>query len=232
MTAAGATPADAAKRAAGEAAAREIRPGMVVGLGTGSTAAFAIKAIGARVREGLDIVAVATSERSAAIARSLGITVRDFADVAAIDLGIDGVDEIDPAFRAIKGAGGAMLREKIVATSAARMIAVADPSKRVATLGTAAVPVEVLPFARAFVTARVTALGAVAKLRIGANGQCWLSDQGNIVLDCRFGSIADPAVLAGTLAAIPGLLGHGLFLDEIDEVYVGAERLVRHSGPT
>ncbi len=212
-----------AKRAAAIAAVAEVRAGMLIGLGTGSTVAFALDALGARVRDGLRIEAVATSLATATAARRLGIPVREFAEVTAIDLAIDGVDEIDAAFRAIKGAGGAMLREKVVAASAARMIAIADARKAVKALGQAPVPIEVLPFALGFVTARAEALGARATLRLRADGSRWPSDQGNAILDCAFGAIGDAAALADALAEIPGLLGHGLFLDEIDALYLGDE---------
>lgn len=208
-----------AKRAAARAAVAEIAGGMVVGLGTGSTVAFAIEALGERVAAGLAITAVATSLRTDAAARAAGIMLVALPSSGMIDLGIDGVDEIDPSFRAIKGAGGALLREKIVAAAAARMIAIADRSKRVDRLG-AAVPVEVLPFACALVIRQVTALGAEPTLRRTATGDVWTSDQGNLVLDCRFGAITDPGSLAERLDAVPGLLGHGIFLDEIDALYV------------
>ncbi len=218
---------DAWKQAAAHAAVAEVADGMIVGLGTGSTAAHAIAAIGARVARGLAIRAVATSLHTHRAALAAGIAMLDFADVPAIDLCIDGVDEIDPALRAIKGGGGAMLREKIVATAATRMIAIADATKPVAQLGMRPVPVEVLPFARAFVSARIAALGGQPVLREAA-GAVWHSDQGNILLDCAFGQIADPAALADALAAIPGLLGHGLFLDEIAAAYVaGADGVLR-----
>ena len=164
---------------------------MVVGLGTGTTAAFAIHALGRRVAEGLVIEAVATSEATARAARAAGVSIRDLADIAAIDLCIDGVDEIDPSFAAIKGAGGAMLREKIVASAARRMIAIADGSKAVDRLGGKPVPVEVLPSARAFVAARIGAFGGAPLLRRDAAGDAWRTDQGNIILDCRFAANAD-----------------------------------------
>ena len=220
--------ADEEKRLAGEGAALEVEAGMLVGLGTGSTAAFAIAALGRRVRDGLSITAVASSARTALAAARAGILLRDLADVATIDLCIDGVDEIDPDFRAIKGGGGAMLREKIVATAARRMIAIADSTKPVARLGARPVPVEVLPVARAFVAAHVTALGGEPILRRGADGAPTMTDQANLILDCRFAAIEEPARLAARLDAIPGLLGHGLFLSEIDSLYLGtAGGLVR-----
>ena len=210
------------KRLAALAAAEEVRDGMLVGLGTGSTAAFLIEELGRRVAAGLRIEATATSEASEALAAKVGIAVRPFAGIAAVDLAIDGADEIDPALRAIKGAGGAMLREKVVAASARRMVVIADGSKRVDQLGAAPLPVEVLPFAHQFVAARLRALGAEPVLR-KAETDPYLTDQGNLVLDCRFSGLPDPAGLARDLSAIPGVLGHGLFLDEVDAVYVAQD---------
>lgn len=219
------------KRLAAEAAVAEIEDGMLVGLGSGSTAAYAIAAIGARVKAGLAIDAVATSLASAALASRHGIELLDFEDVSSVDLVIDGADELDPALRAIKGAGGAMLREKIVASAAKRMVVVADGSKRVSRLGAAPVPVEVLPFARSFVTAKLRRLGAEPVLR-RAGAHPYLTDQNNIVLDCAFAVLDATDELAAALAAIPGVLGHGLFLREVDAAYIAAcgnvERLERH----
>lgn len=211
------------KKAAALAAAAEIHDGMLIGIGTGSTVAFLIDELGGRVRAGLRIEAVATSIASETAARTAGITVRDFAAIAAIDLAIDGVDAIDPAFRAIKGGGGAMLREKVVAAAAHRMVAIADGTKAVAALGTTKLPVEVLPFACSFVAARLSALGATVRRRDGS-----VTDNGNLVLDAVFGAIPDPASLATAIAAIPGALGHGLFLDEIDALYVADRGAVRY----
>ena len=205
------------KRAAAEAAIAEVRDGMLVGLGTGSTVAFAIDAL---IRARLRIDTVATSEDSAAKARAGGLIVRDFADVAHVDVTIDGADEIDPQLRAIKGAGGAMLREKIVAAASTRMIVIADASKRVAALGAAKLPVEVLPFARAFVADRLRALGAQVERRNG------LTDNGNIILDAQFGAIPDPEALSRAIDATPGALGHGLFLTEVDAAYVARHGIV------
>lgn len=213
--------ADPDKRAAALAAADEIQPGMLVGLGTGSTAAFLIDELGRRFAQGLRFRAVATSLASEAQAIALGIPILPFADVAHIDLAIDGADEIDPQLRAIKGAGGAMLREKCVAASAARMVVIADGSKRVAQLGKAPVPCETLPFARSFVEGALAEAGAQVVLRGG--GTPALTDQGNLIFDCHFGLIADPAALAAHLAAIPGLVGHGLFIGEVDGLYCGED---------
>ncbi|MGN6269701.1 MAG: ribose-5-phosphate isomerase RpiA [Sphingomonas sp.] len=207
------------KRLAAEAAVAEIEDGMLVGLGSGSTAAFAIAAIGKRVSDGLAIDAVATSLASEALARRHGIALLDFEDVASVDLVIDGTDEIDPAFRAIKGAGGAMLREKVVAAAAKRMVVVADGRKRVARLGGVPVPIEVLPFARSFVAGEVRRLGAEPVLR-RAGADPYLTDQDNIVFDCAFAQLDMPDEVAVALSAIPGVLGHGLFLREVDAAYI------------
>jgi ribose 5-phosphate isomerase A len=209
------------KKAAAVAAVAEVQDGMLVGLGTGSTAAFAIRALGERVAEGLQVRAVVTSEASGVLAREVGIDVLDFADVAQVDLTIDGADEIDSRCFAIKGAGGAMLREKIVAAASARMIVIADGSKRVERIGAAKLPVEVLPFAKAYVMRVLTDMKAAPVIR--AN---YRTDQNNIVIDCRFPSLEDPRATAAMLSAIPGILGHGLFLDEVATAYIARNGIV------
>ncbi|MEO5493954.1 MAG: ribose-5-phosphate isomerase RpiA [Sphingomonas sp.] len=214
------------KRLAAEAAVAEIGDGMLVGLGSGSTVAFAIAAIGRRLAEWPAATFFSTSQRTTNAAREAGIPIARFADQAELDLVIDGVDEIDPQFRAIKGGGGAMLREKIVASAARRMVAIADGSKRVAGLGKAPVPVEILPFARSFVAARAKALGADPVLRVTPAGKEFRTNQGNLILDCHFGAITDPQRLALDIQAIPGALGHGLFLTEIDAAYVAIDGIV------
>jgi len=203
---------------------------MRVGLGTGSTAAFAIAALGEAVARGLRITTVATSLETARRAQAAGLIVLDFDRLEWVDIGIDGADEIDGQLRAIKGGGGAMLREKIVAASARRMIAIVDDSKKVQRLGTRPVPIEVLPFAAGFVSRQIEAIGGRVACRM-KNGAPYRTDQHNVVLDCSFGAIDDPEVLAAATDGIPGLLGHGLFLQEIDIAYVGsaagAHRLAR-----
>ena len=213
------------KRLAAEAAVAEVRDGMLVGLGTGSTAKHAIDAVGALVARGLRIRAVATSIASARQAQALGVELLDMADVARVDLTIDGADEINGALVAIKGAGGAMLREKVVAAASARMVVIADGSKHVHRLGTAPVPVEVVPFAREAVKAAVTALGGAPVLRRAGEG-VYLTDQENLVLDCRFDPFPEPRALAVALQAVPGLVGHGLFLDEVDAAYLSSNGTV------
>jgi len=208
------------KRLAAEAAVAEIRDGMLVGIGSGTTVAFAIEAIGRRLGDWPATRFFATSQGSWRAAHAAGIAIASFAATARLDLTIDGADEIDPAFRAIKGGGGAMLREKIVAAASDRMVVIADGTKRVAALGTAPVPVEVLPFARSFVAARVAELGADPVLRMTAAERAYRTNQGNLVLDCHFPGIPDPAALAVALQAVPGMLGHGLFLTEVDAAYI------------
>jgi ribose 5-phosphate isomerase A len=216
------------KRAAAKAAVAEIEAGMKVGLGTGTTAAFAIEALARRLADGLTCKALATSENTADHARKAGISLLNFDDVTDIDLCIDGVDEIDPDFRAIKGAGGAMLREKIVASAAKRVIAIADLSKRVDRLGARPLPVEVLPFARAFVERRLAELGCNPILRLEDRRRPLRTDQGNIIFDCHFAVLGDLALLDGRLSSIPGVMGHGLFLSQIDALYLGtSEGVVR-----
>lgn len=212
------------KRLAAEAAAAEVRDGMLVGLGTGSTAAHMIRALGRRVAAGLRIEAVATSLVSAELARSLGIAVRDFAGVARVDLTIDGADEIDDRLMVVKGAGGAMLREKCVAEASDRMVVIADGAKRVERIGRARVPVEVLPFARASVE-RALAERCEPALRL-AGAEPYRTDNGAYVMDCAFPNLSDPHDAARWLQAIPGALGHGLFLREVDGAYIAADGVV------
>ena len=221
----------ALKRIAAIAAVAEVMDGMMVGLGTGSTAAFAIAALGERALGGLQITTVATSVETAHLAQAAGLTVLAFDKLDHVDIGIDGADAFDHDFRAIKGGGGALLREKIVATAARRMIAIIDDSKLVQHLGTHPLPVEVLPFAAGFVSRRIEAIGGMATLRM-AGTIPYRTDQQNAVFDCDFGPIDDPKMLAAALSTIPGLLGHGLFLDEFDVAYVasneGVRRLLRN----
>lgn len=207
------------KRAAAAAAVEEVRAGMVVGLGTGSTAAHVVQLLGTRVAAGLDIAAVATSRTTEAAARAAGLRLVPPDERAAIDLCIDGVDEIDPRLCAIKGGGGAMLLEKIVATLARRNIAIADASKQVERLGAHAIPIEILPAARGLVRREIARLGGSPELRL-REGEPWVTDAGHHILDARFPMLADPVALASALSAIPGALGHGLFLTEIDALYV------------
>ncbi len=209
---------DADKRLAAAAAVDEVCDNMLVGLGTGSTAAHVIALLAER---GLGIETVATSRASAELAERLGLKVRPFDEVARVDLAIDGADAIDADLCAVKGAGGAMLREKIVAAAADRMIVIADGSKRVERLGSTKLPIEILPFARAFVMERLSGLFGRLDERAG-----YRTDNGNIVVDGHGWNDADLPGLAAALAAIPGVVGHGLFLSEIDAAYIADNGVV------
>ena len=206
--------ADTAKHIVGVAAAELVEPGMLLGLGTGTTAAFLVRALAERLRAGLTIKgAVPTSQETAQLAGNLGIPLVSLDSYPTLDLAIDGADEIDPQLNLIKGAGGALLREKIVATAARRFVVIGDSSKLVPRLGTHfALPVEVVPFAQTPVQRRLEALGASVELRMRA-GQLFITDNQNVILDCRFpNGIADPTGLQEQIRAIVGVVEHGLFL--------------------
>jgi ribose 5-phosphate isomerase A len=209
------------KAAAAEAAVAAIADGMLVGLGSGSTAAHAVRAVGRRVADGLRIECVATSRATETLARSVGLAIRPFDGIARLDLTIDGADEIDPALRAIKGGGGALLREKVVAAASDRVAIVVDSSKLVARLGAFPVPIEVLPFASAWVMRALGDLGGTVTRRQAADGTTFRTDQGNVIFDTAFGPIEDAVALGAHLARVPGIVEHGLFLDEIDTVFIG-----------
>jgi len=210
---------DAAKRAAGESAAEAVEDGMVVGLGTGSTAAYAILAIGEAVDAGLDVTGVPTSFQSRELAREAGIPLADLDDVS-VDIAIDGADQIADG-DLVKGGGAAHTREKIVDTAADRFLVVVDPTKDAAVLDYP-VPLEVLPAARTTVASAIEGLGGDPTLRRAErkDGPV-VTDNGNLVLDCDFGAIDDPAGLAATLAQLPGVVEHGLFVGVADEVHLG-----------
>ena len=209
---------EASKRRVAARALAYVEAGMRLGLGTGSTAEQFIALLGERVHEGLDVVCVPTSERSRVQAEALGISLSTLDDLSELDLTIDGADEFDPQLRLIKGAGGALLREKIVAAASARMIVIADASKRVAQLGRCPLPVEVDPFGLASTARQVRKAGDAVgargdvSLRRNANGAPFLTDGGHHILDCRFDPIPDPEALASRLVAIPGVVEHGLFI--------------------
>jgi ribose 5-phosphate isomerase A len=194
---------------------------MVVGLGTGSTAAFALEALAERMRAGLRIVGVPTSNATAEHARALGIPLKGFAEHEEIDLTIDGADEVERRSLAlIKGHGGALLREKIVAAASRRVVIVADETKLVDRLGGKAVPVEIVPFGWQATCRRLERLGAAVTQRHGADDAAFVTDGGNRIADCSFGPIADPADLAQRIKAVIGVIESGLFIDLAGEVIV------------
>ena len=203
---------DQEKEAAARASLRFVKDGQVVGLGTGSTAAYFIKLLGEEVKDGLRVRGIPTSIRSRELAVSLGIPVITLDDCQEIDVTVDGADEVDPQLRLIKGGGGALLREKIVASATRQMIVVADASKQVQKLGKFPLPVEVIRFAQALVAKRISAMGAEVELRRDAAGNVYLTDENNHILDCRFGEIQDPDRLARELSEMPGVVEHGLFI--------------------
>jgi len=211
------------KEAAGRAAAKLVKDGDVVGLGTGSTAYFAVVALGERVKAGMKIIGIPTSIQTADLAGAVGIPLTTLDDHPEIDITIDGADEIDPQLRLIKGGGGALLREKVVASASKKRVVVADSEKLVPVLGKFPLPVEIISFARTVVEKRIAALGASPKLRTRGDGSPYLTDNGNLILDCSFGKIADPPALALALSNIPGIVEHGLFIGLASLALVGRE---------
>jgi ribose 5-phosphate isomerase A len=207
------------KREAARRALEFVQPGMKLGLGSGSTARHFVDLLGERVRAGLSIIGVPTSQATYAQARGLGVPLATLDDYPELDLTIDGADEVDGALRLIKGGGGAMLREKIVAAASRRMIVIADASKYVARLGAFALPVEVVAFGLAATRAHIARAGAglgcrgaIDLRRSRGGGQVFATDSGHCILDCAFGAIPDPEALAEALNRIPGVVGHGLFI--------------------
>jgi ribose 5-phosphate isomerase A len=203
---------DLEKEAAARASLEYVKDGQVVGLGTGSTAAYFIKLLAEKVKNGLRVRGIPTSVRSKELAESLGIPLITLDDCQEIDVTVDGADEVDPQLRLIKGGGGAMLREKIVASATKQMVVVADASKQVKRLGKFPLPVEVIRFAQALVAKRIAALGAEVKVRMDGAGNPYVTDENNHVLDCYFGEIADADGLAREVSCMPGVVEHGLFI--------------------
>jgi len=232
---------DDQKRAAAEAAVEYVKPGMKLGLGTGSTAEHFVRSLGPRVKAGLKITAVATSERTGALARELGIAVGDLNDNRRLDLTVDGADEIGPGLVLIKGGGGALLQEKIVAAASNSMIVIADAAKVVDTLGRFPLPVEIARFGWHVTMERIADAAArcgcaqnLMRLR-GGEAHPFSTDGGNYIADCAAESIPDPERLAHALEAIPGVVGHGLFIAMASLALIGTQKgvttleLPRHS---
>jgi ribose 5-phosphate isomerase A len=210
--------ADSYKRAAAARAIDFVRSGMRLGLGTGSTAQHFVDLLGERVRAGLDVIAVPTSEATRAQATKLSIPLTTLDDTPELDLTVDGADEINPDLTLIKGGGGALLREKIVAAASAQMVVIADESKWVSLLGAFPLPIEIAPFGAAATLRAVEAAAAdagsagPARLRRDRDGHVFVTDGGHWLLDAQLQRIADPAGLARRLAAVPGVMEHGLFI--------------------
>lgn len=198
-----------------------VEDGMCLGLGSGSTAAVFIDLLGEKVRAGLKISGVPTSSTTEKLAVKNLIPLLSLNDAPTIDLVIDGADEIDPQRNMIKGGGGALLREKVVAAAAERRVYIADDSKMVKKLGAFPLPVEVVQFAWKLLANKFEELGATVSRRESPSGEPFTTDEGNYILDCRFGQIDDPASLAARLSGVPGVMEHGLFVGFADEIIVG-----------
>ena len=218
------------RRAAAARALDLVRPGMRLGLGTGSTAAAFVTLLGERVRAGLDVVGVPTSEATRAQAEREGIRLATLDEIPRLDLTIDGADEVDASLRLIKGGGAALLREKIVACASRRMVVIADAAKRVETLGAFPLPIEVNPFGLAAtqiaVAAAIGRAGCTGgiRLRVGADGAPVTTDGGHRILDAHLGRIPDPEALSAALWAVPGVVEHGLFLGIAAAAILASER--------
>jgi len=233
---------DDQKRAAAEAALEYVKPGMRLGLGTGSTAEHFVRALAPRVKAGLKLTCVATSERTAALARELGVAVAELNDVRRLDLTVDGADEVGPDLVLIKGGGGALLREKIVAAASDTMVVIADEAKAVATLGRFPLPVEIVPFGWRVTVERIAEAAArsgcsqnLMRLR-GGEAHPFASDGGHFIADCSAETIPDPERLAKALEAIPGVVDHGLFISLASVALIGTSngisvREVRRHSP-
>jgi ribose 5-phosphate isomerase A len=214
---------DQAKQAAARASLQFVKDGHVIGLGTGSTAKYFVEFLGEKVKQGLQIRAIASSIRSQEQAIGLGIPVITFAECQQIDVTVDGADEVDPQLRLIKGGGGALLHEKIVASATKQFVIIVDASKRVPVLGKFPLPVEVIKFAYPLVEKKISALGAKVDLRRNLDGQPYLTDENNYILDCHFGQISNADALARQLSDMPGVVEHGLFIGMASVVLVANE---------
>jgi len=232
-----ATKVDDFKAQAANAAIDLVKPGMRLGLGTGTTAYHFVEAVGELVRNGLEVICVPTSEATRAHAEKLRIPLSSLDETPQLDLTVDGADEIDDQLRLIKGGGGALLREKIVATASDRMVVIADDSKLSETLGSHTLPVEVVRFGLRATMRLIEALSAEAgcegdiRLRPGQGDLPFITDQGNLIVDCAFHKIPEPEVLAFALKRVPGVVEHGLFLGLADLAIVAGESGVKAMHP-
>jgi ribose 5-phosphate isomerase A len=228
--------ADEQKKAVGDAAMRYVKDGMKVGLGTGSTAAWFVKAIAAAVTDGMTLTLVSTSVQTTQLAQSLGLTIKDINDVGALDVCVDGADEVGPGLALIKGGGGALLREKLIWEQAKTCVVIADAGKVVDTLGKFALPIEVEPFAHKGTVNRISDVLAefdIAMLPVlrKKDGQPFVTDGGNLIFDIACGRIEDPVGLAHALKSVTGVVDHGLFLDLAEVALIGGPDGVRTLEP-
>jgi len=203
---------DSEKEMAARAGLKYVHDGQIIGLGSGSTATIAIRLLAERVRDGLTIRGIPSSVQSRDLALQLGIPLTTFDEYQQIDVTIDGADEFDPALNLIKGGGGAMLREKVVASASKQLVIVTDSSKQVPVLGRFPLPVEVIGFAEPLVAKKISDLGASVARRCDSSGKPYTTDEGHHILDCRFGEISDPPTLSRNLSEMPGVVEHGMFV--------------------
>lgn len=210
------------KKLAAERAVEYVKSGMVVGLGTGSTVYYAIKRLGEKVKQGLDIRAIATSIESERMAKELGIELITFSNIDAIDITIDGADEVDPNWNLIKGGGGALLREKITAAASRQLIVIVDESKVVKQLGRFPLPIEVVKFGYEMTMKKFEELGFNPKLRT-VHGRPYITDNGNYIIDCHIGLIDNPPQLHDLINQLVGVVDNGLFINYASKVIVGYE---------
>jgi ribose 5-phosphate isomerase A len=222
---------DEAKRMAAKRALEFVDDGMSLGLGTGTTAAIFIQELGERVKQGLRVRGIATSDASHQLAESLSIPMTTFDECPTLDLAIDGADEVGPGLALIKGGGGALLREKIVASAARRFIVVADSSKLVGTLGRFPLPVEVIKMALPIVARKLEELSLNPTLRHHPDGSVYITDENNFIVDCACGSISDPAKTAAEIRRIVGVVEHGLFLNMASIALIAGEDGIREVRP-
>jgi len=214
-------------------AASWAQSGMVIGLGTGRAAAGFVRELGERVRNGLEVRGIPTSRVTESLARSLGIPLIGFGEVAAVDLAVDGADEVDPNLNLIKGHGGALVRERVVAAAASRFVVLVGPEKLSRRLGAKrSVPVEAIPFAAPQVRRALERMGAEAEIRIESDGKPFVTDNRNLLVNASFGEIADPAALHRQILEIPGVLDSGLFAGMADEVLVEGQQAPSPAGST
>jgi|SRR5690554_3324709 len=211
-----------AKKMVAESAVEFIQDGMTVGLGTGSTAYWAIKKTGEKIKkEGIKIKAIATSKESESLAKELRIPLVNFSDIDNIDITIDGADEVDSDLNLIKGGGGALLREKIVATASHKLIIIVDETKIVKQLGKFPLPVEVIPFGVHITRSKIEKLGCKTEIRMSDEKNKYKTDNGNYILDCKFSNIENPEEINQYINIIPGVVDNGLFIKLANEVLVG-----------
>jgi ribose 5-phosphate isomerase A len=221
---------DDAKRMAARRALEYVEDGMLLGLGSGTTSTMFIQELGERVKQGLRVRGIATSTASQQLAESLSIPITNFDESPVLDLAVDGADEVGPGLALIKGGGGALLREKIVASAARRFIVIADSSKLVDHLGRFPLPVEVIQMALPIVTRKLAAFGVNPKLRHRPDGSRYITDEGNYILDCACGEIANPAKMAAEIRGIAGVVEHGLFLGMASLALIASDQGVMKVG--